>query len=84
MKWGDAALPAALTLLAVVICAVSFRNAFPLEAMTRMEKEQACWELLFVVAKHVESREKRLAIMNGDYAQKVCATIDLRDSALMR
>jgi hypothetical protein len=84
MKWGDAALPAVLTLLTIVICAISFRHAFPEEAMTRTEKEQACWKMLAILATKVDSAEDRRTVMNSDYARKVCATIDLTGSPLTR
>ena len=78
MKWGDAARPAALTLLTVVICTVSFRDAFPLETMTRAEKERECWDLLTALATKLEPKKQLHAAMDSPYAQVVCATIDLK------
>jgi hypothetical protein len=78
MKWDDAAQSAALTLLTVVICTVSFRDAFPLETMTRAEKERECWELLTALATQVEPKKQLRAAMDSPYARVVCATVDLK------
>jgi hypothetical protein len=78
MKWGDAARPAGLTLLTVLIFTVSFRDAFPLETMTRAEKERACWDLLTALATQVEPKKQLRAAMDSPYARVVCATIDLK------
>lgn len=78
MKWGAAARPAALTLLTVVISTASFRDAFPLETMTRAEKDRACWDLLTALATKEEPKKQLHAAMNSPYARVVCATIDLK------
>lgn len=78
MKWGDAARLVVLTLLTVVICTASFRDAFPLETMTRADKERACWDLLTALATKVEPRKQLRAAMDSHYSRVVCATIDLK------